>query len=290
MAAGEGFEPSRTESESGVLPLHKPAMFRLRCAANIDYYSGKSKNVNSFFEKTSKIFAAGSVPLLPAAVLHLMQQIFAPEILAHGLLQQGREHQHDGDRADHVRCVIQQRIKPGGGHGHAEKGFGHIFAPDHRTDHIVGEEAQQAAQQSTADHGLLAALHQTGTETKHGIGHKIVHHHARPVDGKAIAGDILQYAENKAGKGAPAGAVANGKEDDGQHGGVNGAALGEAVEDDVAEDLRDGDEHRGFGQDSCFGVSHDLVSLSKMMGSRPVIGGGMGQKIRIGHPVGVQCG
>ena len=28
MAAGEGFEPSQTESESGVLPLHKPAVFR----------------------------------------------------------------------------------------------------------------------------------------------------------------------------------------------------------------------------------------------------------------------
>ena len=26
MAAGEGFEPSHTESESAVLPLHKPAM------------------------------------------------------------------------------------------------------------------------------------------------------------------------------------------------------------------------------------------------------------------------
>ena len=26
MAAGEGFEPSQTESESGVLPLHKPAI------------------------------------------------------------------------------------------------------------------------------------------------------------------------------------------------------------------------------------------------------------------------
>ena len=25
LAAGEGFEPSQTESESGVLPLHKPA-------------------------------------------------------------------------------------------------------------------------------------------------------------------------------------------------------------------------------------------------------------------------
>ena len=28
MAAGEGFEPSQTESESGVLPLHKPAIVR----------------------------------------------------------------------------------------------------------------------------------------------------------------------------------------------------------------------------------------------------------------------
>jgi hypothetical protein len=27
LAAGEGFEPSQTESESGVLPLHKPAKF-----------------------------------------------------------------------------------------------------------------------------------------------------------------------------------------------------------------------------------------------------------------------
>lgn len=28
LAAGEGFEPSQTESESGVLPLHKPAIVR----------------------------------------------------------------------------------------------------------------------------------------------------------------------------------------------------------------------------------------------------------------------
>ena len=27
MAAGEGFEPSHTESESAVLPLHNPAVF-----------------------------------------------------------------------------------------------------------------------------------------------------------------------------------------------------------------------------------------------------------------------
>ena len=31
MAAGEGFEPSQTESESGVLPLHKPAIPFVLC-------------------------------------------------------------------------------------------------------------------------------------------------------------------------------------------------------------------------------------------------------------------
>ena len=30
LAAGEGFEPSHTESESAVLPLHKPAIFDRR--------------------------------------------------------------------------------------------------------------------------------------------------------------------------------------------------------------------------------------------------------------------
>ncbi len=34
LAAGEGFEPSHTESESAVLPLHKPAIFILfRCCS-----------------------------------------------------------------------------------------------------------------------------------------------------------------------------------------------------------------------------------------------------------------
>ena len=34
LAAGEGFEPSHTESESAVLPLHKPAIFKA-----LDYYN-----------------------------------------------------------------------------------------------------------------------------------------------------------------------------------------------------------------------------------------------------------
>ena len=47
MAAGEGFEPSQTESESGVLPLHKPAI----CLApkRMIYYMRFFENVKVFF-------------------------------------------------------------------------------------------------------------------------------------------------------------------------------------------------------------------------------------------------
>ena len=47
LAAGEGFEPSQTESESGVLPLHKPAKRK-------SYYNAFFRFVKrnfSFFEK-----------------------------------------------------------------------------------------------------------------------------------------------------------------------------------------------------------------------------------------------
>ena len=44
LAAGEGFEPSQTESESVVLPLHKPAKFK-----RIDYYTRFFEFVNTFF-------------------------------------------------------------------------------------------------------------------------------------------------------------------------------------------------------------------------------------------------
>ena len=39
VAAGEGFEPSHTESESAVLPLHKPAIFARSCRTNRYYYT-----------------------------------------------------------------------------------------------------------------------------------------------------------------------------------------------------------------------------------------------------------
>ena len=53
VAAGEGFEPSQTESESVVLPLHNPAIFLFlscplaRTGAIIRKAGG---NVNSFFK------------------------------------------------------------------------------------------------------------------------------------------------------------------------------------------------------------------------------------------------
>ena len=48
MAAGEGFEPSQTESESGVLPLHKPAI----CLApkRTIHYMRFFGNVKAFFK------------------------------------------------------------------------------------------------------------------------------------------------------------------------------------------------------------------------------------------------
>ena len=53
MAAGEGFEPSHTESESAVLPLHKPAIFVRSCRTNRYYYTGKQEFVKVFFEKNN---------------------------------------------------------------------------------------------------------------------------------------------------------------------------------------------------------------------------------------------
>ena len=53
VAAGEGFEPSHTESESAVLPLHKPAIFVRSCRTNRYYYTGKQEFVKGFFEKNN---------------------------------------------------------------------------------------------------------------------------------------------------------------------------------------------------------------------------------------------
>jgi hypothetical protein len=49
LAAGEGFEPSQTESESGVLPLHKPAKDKA-------YYTRQFKFVKHVFPKWNDVF------------------------------------------------------------------------------------------------------------------------------------------------------------------------------------------------------------------------------------------
>ena len=52
VAAGEGFEPSQTESESVVLPLHNPAI-RPRSRRDECYYSKSSENVKRYFQTFS---------------------------------------------------------------------------------------------------------------------------------------------------------------------------------------------------------------------------------------------
>ena len=53
MAAGEGFEPSHTESESAVLPLHNPAVF----LTNKNYYTHLCGFVNSFLARKRNYFS-----------------------------------------------------------------------------------------------------------------------------------------------------------------------------------------------------------------------------------------
>lgn len=57
MAAGEGFEPSHTESESAVLPLHNPAKSK-------DYYTFFCRFVKSKFQDPTHFFDT-AVSMLP---------------------------------------------------------------------------------------------------------------------------------------------------------------------------------------------------------------------------------
>ena len=56
MAAGEGFEPSQTESESGVLPLHKPAIATAaRYTQRTNVIIQEVRNLSTpFFKKVGK--------------------------------------------------------------------------------------------------------------------------------------------------------------------------------------------------------------------------------------------
>ena len=65
LAAGEGFEPSQTESESVVLPLHNPAKFKLSLT-NKRYYSklfGNVKGILKIFSWNFLGFCLRAVPL-----------------------------------------------------------------------------------------------------------------------------------------------------------------------------------------------------------------------------------
>ena len=68
MAAGEGFEPSQTESESGVLPLHKPAISLRGISRNEQIFLYKKRAIcQPLFPKKSenlkKPSAAAAKPL-----------------------------------------------------------------------------------------------------------------------------------------------------------------------------------------------------------------------------------
>ena len=54
MAAEEGFEPSQTESESAVLPLHNSALFFIfspLSSGDVLYYIKNPENVKGFSKK-----------------------------------------------------------------------------------------------------------------------------------------------------------------------------------------------------------------------------------------------
>ena len=57
MAAGEGFEPSHTESESAVLPLHNPAMRRI-------LYPFFALCQEKYFSQAKKSSGGGDAPQL----------------------------------------------------------------------------------------------------------------------------------------------------------------------------------------------------------------------------------
>ena len=61
LAAGEGFEPSHTESESAVLPLHKPARFFLFCLPQrTDIIIQKNEEMSIvYFEKINYFLRKG---------------------------------------------------------------------------------------------------------------------------------------------------------------------------------------------------------------------------------------
>ena len=64
LAEDEGFEPPQTESESGVLPLHKSSMalFRALRHKQHGYYSTERKKVKHYFPFLKDFFADYRIP------------------------------------------------------------------------------------------------------------------------------------------------------------------------------------------------------------------------------------
>ena len=76
MAAGEGFEPSHTESESAVLPLHKPAIsvrYPQRTDIIIQRFFFLSIVFSNFFSKVSFVPAVPEKPLQQPALAAALQ-------------------------------------------------------------------------------------------------------------------------------------------------------------------------------------------------------------------------
>ena len=94
------------------------------------------------------------------------------------------------------------------------------------------------------------ALEQPGAQAEKGKGEEIIADDCGPVDGHAVADDIVQRAEDETGHSAPARAVAHGEKDDGQHGHVQqGPAVGQLAGQHVlqqVDDQGDGDHDRRF--------------------------------------------
>ena len=61
MAEDEGFEPPQTESESGVLPLHKPSKLR-SVPKHVSYYIQKKGKVKHYFYKSPNISGTVAFP------------------------------------------------------------------------------------------------------------------------------------------------------------------------------------------------------------------------------------
>src|SRR5699024_1327324 len=72
LAAEEGFEPSQTESESVVLPLHNSAVFSCRLPCDLFSIQRNTDGVKHFFSKFLIFYIAGQDPAETVGILPRM--------------------------------------------------------------------------------------------------------------------------------------------------------------------------------------------------------------------------